>query len=114
MNKPLVFLEDYYHDQNGNLVFTEAYHLKRGTCCGSGCLHCPYEDGISVVDGKNISNETVIQCPFCHENFSVPIFKEDGLNQSFVYDCEICCRPIEIHADHSQNDSSPDIEIKRQ
>lgn len=25
------------------LVFTEAYHLARGICCGSGCRHCPYD-----------------------------------------------------------------------
>lgn len=24
------------------MVFTAAYHLKRGYCCKSGCLHCPY------------------------------------------------------------------------
>lgn len=34
--------EDYYHDQNGNLVFTADYHLRRGTCCGNGCRHCPF------------------------------------------------------------------------
>lgn len=34
--------EDYYLE-NGLLVFTEKYHLKRGHCCGSGCRHCPYE-----------------------------------------------------------------------
>ncbi|MFM7135764.1 MAG: DUF5522 domain-containing protein [Planctomycetota bacterium] len=33
---------DFYLD-NGLLVFTAAYHLKRGSCCGSGCRHCPYE-----------------------------------------------------------------------
>jgi hypothetical protein len=33
--------EDYYFE-GPNLVFTAAYHLKRGTCCGSGCRHCPY------------------------------------------------------------------------
>ncbi len=32
---------DYYFDGNF-MVFTEAYHLKRGYCCGSGCRHCPY------------------------------------------------------------------------
>jgi hypothetical protein len=26
------------------MVFTEAYHLKRGICCGSGCRHCPYKN----------------------------------------------------------------------
>ena len=33
--------EDYYWE-NGLMVFTEAYHLKRGHCCKSGCRHCPY------------------------------------------------------------------------
>jgi hypothetical protein len=33
--------EDFYFE-GPNLVFTAAYHLKRGTCCGSGCRHCPY------------------------------------------------------------------------
>ena len=33
---------DWYFE-NGLLVYTEAYHLKRGSCCGSGCRHCPYE-----------------------------------------------------------------------
>ena len=32
---------DYYWD-NGRVVFTAAYHLRRGSCCGSGCRHCPY------------------------------------------------------------------------
>ncbi|AZZ38304.1 hypothetical protein CIK05_05720 [Bdellovibrio sp. qaytius] len=33
---------DFYFDTNGLMVFTESYHLKRGTCCGNGCKHCPY------------------------------------------------------------------------
>jgi hypothetical protein len=33
--------EDYYYD-GPYLVFTARYHLKRGTCCNSGCRHCPY------------------------------------------------------------------------
>jgi hypothetical protein len=33
--------EDYYFE-NGNVVFTAAYHLKRGSCCGNGCRHCPF------------------------------------------------------------------------
>ncbi|MBX2964037.1 MAG: hypothetical protein KF687_16105 [Cyclobacteriaceae bacterium] len=32
-----------YYIENGTLVFTIAYHLKRGYCCQSGCRHCPYE-----------------------------------------------------------------------
>jgi hypothetical protein len=33
---------DYYVTEEGYIVFTEAYHLKRGYCCQSGCRHCPY------------------------------------------------------------------------
>jgi Family of unknown function (DUF5522) len=44
--KPPPALEpgDYYME-NGLMVFTAAYHLKRGTCCGSGCRQCPYGNG---------------------------------------------------------------------
>ena len=34
--------EDYYYSDEGYIVFTEKYHLKRGYCCKSGCRHCPY------------------------------------------------------------------------
>lgn len=34
--------EDYYTSEEGYIVFTEKYHLKRGYCCKSGCKHCPY------------------------------------------------------------------------
>jgi hypothetical protein len=33
--------EDFYFD-GPNVVFTAAYLLKRGSCCTSGCRHCPY------------------------------------------------------------------------
>ena len=32
---------DFYME-NGFVVFTEAYHLRRGYCCNSGCRHCPF------------------------------------------------------------------------
>ena len=34
--------EDFYTTDEGFIVFTETYHLKRGNCCESGCKHCPY------------------------------------------------------------------------
>ena len=39
-----------------------------------------------------------IQCPHCAEAFSVSLDQTDGREQDLVYDCEICCRPIVIHA----------------
>ncbi len=46
MKKPKVLknlqIEDYYLSKEGYVVFTEKYHLKRGYCCQSNCMHCPY------------------------------------------------------------------------
>ncbi len=39
--EPALAPEDYY-TEDGKMVFTTAYHLKRGHCCESGCRHCPY------------------------------------------------------------------------
>jgi hypothetical protein len=38
----LVEGDDYYLEGKV-LVFTAAYHLRRGYCCGNGCRHCPYK-----------------------------------------------------------------------
>ena len=34
---------DFYKDDLGDIVMTESYHIKRRSCCGSRCRHCPYE-----------------------------------------------------------------------
>lgn len=31
-----------YHMEEGFMVFSSWYHLKRGYCCDNGCRHCPY------------------------------------------------------------------------
>ena len=31
-----------FYFENGLLVYTAAYHLNRGSCCGNGCRHCPF------------------------------------------------------------------------
>ncbi|UFH54111.1 DUF5522 domain-containing protein [Spirosoma sp. KNUC1025] len=41
-NEPALTDEDYYLTEEGYLVFTEAYHRKRGYCCQNGCRHCLY------------------------------------------------------------------------
>lgn len=42
MADELQFGEDYYFNEDGFMVFTSAFLLKRGFCCRSGCRHCPY------------------------------------------------------------------------
>ena len=36
--------ETYADPETGYTVMTREYLLDRGTCCHSGCRHCPYLD----------------------------------------------------------------------
>ena len=45
----------YYYLEDGKVVFTPEYHIKRGQCCGQGCRHCPFlpkhtKDNIKIDD----------------------------------------------------------------
>jgi hypothetical protein len=41
-------------------------------------------------------DERQIQCPYCWEYFEIMVDASEGDDQSFVYDCEVCCRPIDV------------------
>lgn len=38
-------LSTYRDPATGSSVMTADYLASRGWCCGSGCRHCPWEDG---------------------------------------------------------------------
>ncbi|MFC6646642.1 DUF5522 domain-containing protein [Granulicella cerasi] len=42
--EPMEIEDGDIYFENGFMVFTEQYHLRRGYCCGSGCRHCPYRE----------------------------------------------------------------------
>ena len=39
-----------------------------------------------------------IECPFCGQPSEV-VIDTSVANQRFTTDCEVCCRPIEVHAE---------------
>jgi hypothetical protein len=43
LSKPKILPADFYYTEDGRIVLTEEYHINRGSCCGNGCRHCPYE-----------------------------------------------------------------------
>ena len=43
LSKSKLLPTDFYYDDQGRVVMTESYHLRRGECCGNGCKNCPYE-----------------------------------------------------------------------
>ncbi len=44
---------DYEINNDGNVVFTRQYHLKRGYCCKNKCLNCPWTDWKKEAKNKN-------------------------------------------------------------
>jgi hypothetical protein len=44
---------DYTVDEQGRLIFTREYHLKRGYCCKNRCRNCPYGLAPASNDPKN-------------------------------------------------------------
>ena len=48
--------EDYYLSEEGYVVFTEAYHLKRGYCCENNCRHCPYKKEVRITNRNEFTN----------------------------------------------------------
>ncbi|MEM0966986.1 MAG: CPXCG motif-containing cysteine-rich protein [Verrucomicrobiota bacterium] len=45
----------------------------------------------------NIEYECEVTCPSCFESFSVTSPAPNELPAVWDYDCEVCCRPMEIH-----------------
>ena len=41
--EPKKLLPSYYYMEGERIIFTEEFHINRGSCCGNGCRHCPYE-----------------------------------------------------------------------
>ena len=44
----------------------------------------------------HLEDDHEINCPYCGSNFSVRVDNTAGDSQSFIIDCENCCRPIEV------------------
>ena len=59
---PGLWPEDYYFE-GPLIVFTAAYHLKRGYCCGSGCRHCPYRQEKGAEDRGDQSDPPLPAAP---------------------------------------------------
>ena len=69
---------DYYTNKDGLVVFTEAYHLKRGTCSGNKCLHCPYnhKNVPKVQEKKRLQKSKKL------ERIADKLLKQDDKNQN--------------------------------
>ena len=55
-----------YYIEGERVIFTALAHIKRGSCCGSFCRHCPYDP--RHTKGKVVLSEKILK--FTHNNFN--------------------------------------------
>jgi transcription elongation factor Elf1 len=46
-----------------------------------------------------LESDQEFNCPYCGEVIAVRVDRTGGSRQTFVTDCEVCCRPILVEAD---------------
>ncbi len=52
------------------------------------------------------------ECPYCGEPLELAVDEFGGRRQTYVEDCVVCCRPIEVRV--TVTDDSVDISVRRQ
>jgi Cysteine-rich CPXCG len=43
-----------------------------------------------------VIEEIVVDCPTCGEGIALDVDTTAGAEQSYVEDCSVCCRPMEV------------------
>jgi hypothetical protein len=54
-----------------------------------------------------------LECPYCGETFETVIDRSAG-DQSYVEDCPVCCRPIEVAVRLDNDGSLFGVEVRRE
>ena len=55
---------------------------------------------------------TSVQCPYCGEGFDTLLDLSAG-SASYIEDCQICCRPIELGIEVGVNGSLTSVSVRR-
>lgn len=53
-----------------------------------------------------------ISCPYCGESFDTSVDASAG-STSYVEDCQVCCKPIEIHLRVDAHDAITRVDARR-
>lgn len=52
-----------------------------------------------------------LTCHYCFEPFTLTLFIEDGEEQEFITDCEVCCHPLQINAVWSEDEGRFSVDV---
>lgn len=52
----------------------------------------PFDEGDPALE-----SEAEVTCPYCGEEMSISVDAGGGDSQEYVEDCQVCCRPWNVH-----------------
>ena len=72
--------------------------------------HDELDDAFPLGEGT-ADMEADVTCPYCGEEVTIGLDPDSGSVQSYVEDCEVCCRPWQVHV-HYHEDGSAQVDVR--
>ncbi|PKL93185.1 MAG: hypothetical protein CVV20_04945 [Gemmatimonadetes bacterium HGW-Gemmatimonadetes-1] len=61
-------------------------------------MHDDQDDDFDATEADlSFDGSAVITCPYCGEQVEITLDAGGGAVQEYVEDCEVCCRPWQLH-----------------
>jgi len=63
-------------------------------------------------DSESISEGDVeVTCPYCGEVVGISVDASGGASQEYVEDCQVCCRPWQVHVSYD-DDGAVEVRVE--
>jgi Cysteine-rich CPXCG len=66
----------------------------------------PAEEPIQPEDrigsDSELQTEAEVTCPYCGESIAITLDAAGGATQEYVEDCQVCCRPWQVHVNYDE------------
>ena len=72
----------------------------------------PEQTAPASATGAGAGQFTTVQCPYCGEPFDTLVDLSAG-SASYIEDCQICCRPIELGIEVGVNGGLASLSVRR-
>jgi len=71
----------------------------------------PLDDGEGPPDDGAADDTATVICPYCSEPVEIALDSGGGADQSYVEDCQVCCRPWQVTV-HYGEDGGADVFVE--
>jgi hypothetical protein len=61
------------------------------------------DEPLEPADVETWDTEVEVECPYCGEVFTIAVDPGGGAIQSYVEDCQVCCRPWHVHLSYDDH-----------